>query len=498
VVAVRVVRHDDGVETATMKRFGPTTASLIAAWLVAVCVACDDDAVAPGALAPTADAGDAGVSDANAEAAVPYVRPDGPPRLPGVDAEVTLPFLGPEAIVVIEIEAALRALDVHFSVDTTASFRDEISVLQADLSDVIVPELRRRIDDVSVGVSSFEDFPRTPFGTEGDDPFELQTAITSDLQRVDNALAGLDRPIGNGGDGPESGAEALYQVATGEGYRSGDRWLIEPFDQRALTGGGRLGGVGFRQGALHALVHITDAPTHTPSDYGEVFPGTHSMQQAAAALRALDVRTLGIVTSPPTQGDQKSQAVVELEQLAIATGAVGPVERNGCPTGVDGETRPSVAGTCPLVFQVLDDGEGLSDALTDGIVALVNAVDLRRAYTEVGDDRLGFVVLVEALGADPADGTPEPVRVDERPADGIDDTFVDVRPGTTLRFAVHMRNTLLVSDDAPQFYTVTINLLGDGLSLGTRAIRIEVPARSATSLIDASLDAATQDDASGL
>lgn len=468
------------------------------AWLIACAVGCSDGAHAPSPLLPLRDAGDASTTDANVDAAPAYVRPDGGPRLPAVDEQVTLPFLGEPQVVIVEIEAALRALDVHFSVDTTSSFRDEISVLQANLSGVIVPELQRRINDVSVGVSSFEDFPEIPFGGEDDQPFELKTAITSDLQRVDSALAGLDRPIGNGGDGPESGAEALYQIATGAGYERNGRQLIEAFDQRALPGGGRLGGVGFRPGALHALVHITDAPTHQPSDYADVFPGTHSLQQAANALNALAIRTLGIVTNSRAPEDGKSQAVVELEELAIATGAVGPSDRGGCPTGIEGATRPAVGDVCPLVFQVRDDGEGLSDTLTEGIVALVNAVDLRRAYTEVTDDRLGFVTTVEALGADPRGNTPAPDRADERPADGIDDTFVNVRPGTTLRFAVHLQNTLLVPDDAPQFYTVLINLVGDGLSLGMRAIRIEVPARDVPQLVDAGVDGATEDDASGM
>lgn len=497
-VGTRAVRHACAMKVWATAGRARKASWLSAAWLIALCLACSDDAHAPSPLLPTADGGDAATQDANVDATAPYVRPDGGPRLPGVDAQVTLPFLGPAQVVVVEIDAALRALDVHFSVDTTASFRDEISVLQDDLSDVVVPELRRRIDDVSVGVSSFEDFPHTPFGTEGDDPYELQTAITSDLQRVNSALAGLDRPLGNGGDGPESGAEALYQVATGEGYRQGTRWLIDRFDNRALAGGGRIGGVGFRQGALHALVHITDAPTHNPSDYESVFPGTHSMQQAAAALKAIDVRMLGVVTGAQTDGDAKLQSTAELEQVASTTGAVMEVGDDGCPTGIDGASRPPVNGQCPLVFLARDDGDGLSDALTDAIVALVNAVDLKRVSTEISDDRLGFVLAVEATGSSTPNGGVEPERVDEQPADGIDDTFLNVRPGTKLRFAVHLRNALLVADDAPQFYTITINLLGDGLSLGTRAIRIEIPARTPSPPFDAGADAAVEDDASGM
>lgn len=437
----------------------------LVAWAFAWSAACENTPELPPAAAFPKDAGGMSANDAGADAG--YVRPAGMPQLPGVDRAVVLPFLGPTQSVEVEIEAALRSLDVHFSIDTTASFGEEIEALQDDLSDEVVPELRKRVPDVSVGVSSFEDFPLSPFGSEEDKPFELRTAITSDLSRVDAALAGLDRPIGNGADGPESGAEALYQIATGEGYRLGMDWIIAPYSDRGLRGGGTLGGVGFREGALHAVVHITDAPSHTPRDYESVFPGTHSLQQAADALDRLAIRTLGVVSSPLARTD--------MEFVARATGATTPPDADGCPMGLDGDHLPSVNGACPLVFDVRDDGKGLSDTLTDAIVALVNAVDIRRAYAEVDNDPLSFVTAVEALDADVLPGVEAPELFDERPSDGIVDTFVGVRPGTRLRFAVHLRNTLLVGDDAPQFFTVTLNLVGDGLSLGTRTVRVEVP-----------------------
>ena len=437
----------------------------LAVWAFACSAACENTPELPPAAALPDDGGDLSTRDAGRDAG--YVRPAGSPQLPGVDEVVVLPFLGPTQTVEVEIEAALRSLDVHFSVDTTASFGEEIEVLQDDLSDEIVPELRKRVPDVSIGVSSFEDFPLSPFGSAQDTPFELRTAITSELRRVDAALAGLNQPIGNGADGPESGAEALYQIATGEGYRLGMDWIIAPYNDRELRGGGTLGGVGFREGALRAVVHMTDAPSHTPRDYESVFPGTHSLEQAADALDRLAIRTLGVVSGPLARAD--------MEFVAHATGATRLPDEDGCPVGLDGDHRPSVNGVCPLVFDVRDDGEGLSDTLIDAIVALVNAVNIRRAHAEVDNDPLSFVTAVEALDADVLPGVEAPELADERPADGIADTFVGVRPGTRLRFAVHLRNTLLLGDDAPQYFTVTLNLVGDGLSLGTRTVRVQVP-----------------------
>ncbi len=458
---------------------------------------CGEESSPPPPVAPELDGGDAALADASGDGGQAYVRPDGGPRLPGVDSEVTLPFLGPTQTVEVEIPATLRALDVHFSIDTTASFNDEIVALQRDLSERVVPKLRERIADVSVGVSSFEDFPHTPFGTEDDKPFELHTGVTSDLRRVDSALASLNRPIGNGGDGPESGAEALYQIATGEGYQLGESWLIDPYEHRTLPGGGRHGGVGYREGALRVLVHITDAPSHTPMEYALFFPATRSLEEAGDALADLGVRALGIGSVDPEQPDEFIPRP-ELEQLAFMTGAVAQPEEDGCPTGIDGEYREPVEGQCPLVFDVRDDGEGLSDTLIDAIVALVNVVDLRRAFTEVQSDPLRFVSAIEAIEAVAEPGTPLPTRRDERPEDGVLDTFENVRPGTTLRFAVRLRNTLLTPDDAPQFYLVAINLVGDGLSLGSHTIRVKIPARSEVISADAGTDSSQQDDASGM
>jgi hypothetical protein len=134
---------------------------------------------------PSLPAADSGPRvDANLEAG-PHgpdfgMREDGGPILPPADLEVVLPY-GESARVTLEAQSDLALLDVHFSIDTTGSFRDEIETLKRDLTASIVPALRRRVDDVAVGVSRMEDFPRLPFGESSDRPFKLVTAITTSL-----------------------------------------------------------------------------------------------------------------------------------------------------------------------------------------------------------------------------------------------------------------------------------------------------------------------------
>jgi hypothetical protein len=181
-------------------------------------------------------------------------RPDGGAILPPADEEIELPFDGPPVLRTLEIAAAPRVLDLHISVDTTASMGHEIDELQRSLGAELIPALRAKVKDVSFGASRFEDFPAGPFGNASarrdDQPFLLLSPITSDEARVASAIAALDQPLGIGGDLPESGFEALFQIATGEGYFLGGVEVIAPYVRKAVVGGGRTGGVGFRDGAL--------------------------------------------------------------------------------------------------------------------------------------------------------------------------------------------------------------------------------------------------------
>jgi hypothetical protein len=230
-------------------------------------------------------------------------RGDAGPRLPPADLALDLPYFGPEQTVTLRAAIELGRLDVHVSVDTTGSFGGEIDAIQADLDRRVIPGIRDRVEDVAFGISRFEDFPGDPWGGPDDLPHRLLAPVTLDDRRIALGVVGLE-PIGNGGDAPESGAEALWQIATGAGYTMpGGVRLVPPFDAERSGAAGTIGGVGFREGALHVVVHITDAPSHRPADYGAAFPGTHDATRApsgspAASRRAGTSRPLH---SPPAR-----------------------------------------------------------------------------------------------------------------------------------------------------------------------------------------------------
>lgn len=492
------------------------------AWLTLLWVGCGDDATSPPGISTGTGPGAGRDAGSDASTAPPSPRPDGGPVLPAAEDEVVLALGGDAIRYPIEIEADPGVLDVHLSIDTSGSIAAEIDALQRDLGS-IAGHLRERVPSVSFGVSRFEDFPEPPFGhgpragerlMPGDTPFRLLAPVTSDEARVESAVASLDQPLGNGGDIPESGAEALWQIATGEGYSTRGIRFVDPYERRAAPGGGTAGGVGFREGALRVLLHVTDAPSHDRADYADRFPDTHDMQDAAQALADIGVRLIAIVSgachddeaSSACDGGPHAEARFELEQVALATGSLGEPDRDGtCPFGLDGAAVASIGGRCPLVFDVSGSGQGLAGTVTDAIVQLVDGVRFGQVTGEASDDPLGFVQRVVPVSArtDGASAEPAAQIADLLPdgaPDGEPDGFVQVRAKARLRFEVELRNTRIAPLDVDQRFRLVVRISGDGLTLEEHTLRVRVPAgdRIAPALPDAGradASAPTDDDA---
>jgi len=461
---------------------GPWTALLLTPLLL---LACSEDG-GPDSVAVGRPDGAVGDAGAGMDAGPPFIRPDDP-SWPRTEGMVVLPHDGPTATYSFRIEPELGALDVHMSIDTTSSIGQEIRELQAQLNSVVVAEITDRVPDVAFGVSRFEDFPLPPFGSDGNDsrlptnrpdsPFLLLTPITKSRSRLNDAIFGLDRPLGFGGDTPESGAEALYQIATGEGYVHGRTEIIEPFFAAGSGAAGDIGGVGFREQTLHVVLHVTDAVMHNPLDYGQAFPNTHGIADATVALEAIGARVIGVVSGCPEEVETcRSDARTQLELLAIATSAHVPPTDDLCATGVDGATRPPVGGTCPLVFDVRDNGRGLSETVVDGIVELVDNLNFGEVQAVSGADPLGFIRSVRAVPPPPAPDPPmlADLLPDGAP-DGVFETFVDTSRSTPLEFEVTLHNPVIVPSAVEQRFRIVVRVTGDGLLLEEHGIAVVVP-----------------------
>ena len=429
-----------------------------------------------------------------------------------LDFVFILPKDDPPQDGVIDFSTNLQAADIHFSVDTTSSMGQELNNLKAGLGTIItqISDPNQGIADTAVGISSFEDFALAPYGNAGDTPFKL-------LQRIVNvsSAAGLTAAqngvnalvIKNGGDIPEAGNEALFQIATGAGLGG----FLAPFSPSANFNAalnGFLGGVGFRLGSLPVVVQVTDAIAHdtganidlacqnninAKTQYGfgnqaDVL-GTHGRTQALTALTNAKVRVIGIAYNEQPVGTQCSPRA-DLEQVATATGAIVPPEAftasNGtrpnncdatqCCTGVDGAGRTSVAGQCPLVFDVNADGSGnFSDSIISAVKALANFAVLDVSTLPQSEqqanafggftDPLNFITSITAV---PIAG----LTIDQ-----TTQTFLDVTPGTNVDFQLTAENNFLDQAPVTQVFTLQIDVLGDGVTnLDTRQVVIIVPA----------------------
>lgn len=378
---------------------------------------------------------DAGI-DAGPDAAIPCIE------VPVDGGIVDLP---------LQTQVELGRADVVFAIDTTASMGQEIDEIQANLRNQIAPGIRNTIRDSHIGVTTFADFPEGSCGAAGDLPFRLVLPATPDIGRVQSAVDSI--ALDNGSDEPESQVEALYQIATGEGIAP---WVPASFGCPA----GGFGYPCFRTDALPVVLIFTDAPFHNGP--GGVRPyadpracpiadasGAHDYADATAALGAAGIRVIGLYSGPPREDGFR-----HLEQLARDTDAM------------------SSAG--PLVFDIGQRGERLSESVVQAIATLADVVEFD-IDTELVDvdrsDRVDpreFVEAVLPLRAEPPDGV--------REIDFDAGVFRGVRTGTLVVFQLRLRAGVVAPGVGPQRFLLEVVFRGDGRTrIDSRIIEIVVP-----------------------
>ncbi|MCZ7682530.1 MAG: hypothetical protein M5U28_28535 [Sandaracinaceae bacterium] len=232
----------------------------------------------------------------------------------------------------VVVEVALPPLDVHANLDTTGSMGGVLAGLRAELTGEIAPRVRALLPDAAFGLSTFDDFPVGAFGQLEDRPFILRQRITTDLEALQSALDEVTLHFG--ADAPESGVEALHQIATGAGVSwhrlDGTVDAVPAVDCEAGfdagLGHGRLGGACFRPTALPVVVHVTDAQSHDGADYRAFDPRILAASATAtmAELRTLGARVVGIRPAS-TSSMVEPTSLLWHEGMATATGAVAPL-----------------------------------------------------------------------------------------------------------------------------------------------------------------------------
>ncbi|MCA9606375.1 MAG: hypothetical protein KC619_12300 [Myxococcales bacterium] len=364
----------------------------------------------------------------------------------GVDYPcVEVPLDGGVILLPLDLEAQLARADVFFLVDNTLSMEQEIGRIRERLRDTIAPSIARTIPDSMFGAATFADFPEGMCGQAGDEPFALVLPVTDDLNRAQAAIDAFG--MGSGSDRPEAQVEALYHTATGEGHGT----YIPP------SFGCPAGGVGypcFRPDALSVILLFTDAPFHNGPGGSDpyaaacsVTPTPHTYAQAVEALNRLDARVIGLYSG----GGEGFEDIVA---IARDTGAVSD----------DG----------PLVFDIGQRGERLSDSVIQAIETLANVIrfDVDTVLEDVdrtdGIDPRTFVEAVVPVRAEPM----ENVESIDRAA-GV---FRGVLAGTRVVFELHIVSGSVVPGPDPQRFLLEVIFRGDGRTrLGSRIIEIVIP-----------------------
>lgn len=239
--------------------------------------------------------------------------------------------------------------DVVFLVDTTGDMGGAISNLKAGLQ-LLTTTLRNENPNTAFAVAAFQDFPTSPFGAPGDQPYRLLQPLTTNLLAVQTAVNALQ--IGIGGDELESGHEALYQLVTGEGTTSGGA-AVPP------------SAPGFRADSKRIVIVVTSAGFHAAGDYPFA---AHDGAQAVQALAGVNAKVIGVAVGTLAAGQV-------LTDYAVQTGAVVPPSAFGeaaaCRTGLNGApVAPAPDGNCPLVFHVSAIGSGLNAAIVSAVALL--------------------------------------------------------------------------------------------------------------------------------
>lgn len=358
-----------------------------------------------------------------------------------------------------EFTLSVKMGDVAFLLDSTGSMSSTLSGVASEFA-TLVTELSREIPDAEYGVATYDDYAYGSYGysSSGDKPFELRQEVTSNTSQVQTVLRSLGTHYG--GDGPESGMEALYQGLTGIGYdqNCGRTYNsdtdVKPFIASSsdpfgggggqfrtgsYAGGGTRGGFGFREYALPVIVYVTDNYLRDPeSGYGAPggCPGDAGRSDVIAAANDLGAYLIGISASGSTP-------VSQMNDLADNTNSFADT---------DGDGRANDR----LVFTWTGSSTTLRTTIVDAIKDLVSSIQFDRVSLAVENDPYGFVT-------------------------GITPAYYEMSSsadGETVEFQLDFRGAVAQGEE-DEVYTLTLNIFGDDtVLLDTLDIFVVVPGRS--------------------
>ncbi|MEM6954566.1 MAG: hypothetical protein AAF645_02725 [Myxococcota bacterium] len=425
--------------------------------------------------------------------------------IPEGDFFVVLPFGDPAEVRQLRFSTDIQVVDVFFLLDSTGSMMEERDRLTQGLVDIVIPGIEATVSDVQFGVGGLDDYPYQLYGQDCDPSVSLPSDATSvpacdtpfyllreigpafaddgrwsvpllsvgggacpfdpevrNIGRIEGAPNGQPDlleavrglPCHNGVDPSESYVPAVWATATGQGLT----WPTGsiPAQHCAPVPGEsepRTGYPCFRPGALPIIMLFGDARFRNGERESPIFPpysfDAPSFDDAAAALTSLGARVIGVNSG----GSRR-----DMESLATASGAVR-------------------ADRTPLVFDIDQNGDGISAVIVDAVRDLVDDspqdVSTRTENLPGNPDEFDATRFIQAVV--PVEGYTPDGTVGGY-SEKTDTIFVGVIPGTTVEFAVEFRNEVREGQDVAEIFEAQIIIIGSGVTvLDARTVYIIVP-----------------------
>jgi hypothetical protein len=428
----------------------------------------------------------------------------------------------------LALSTVLNKGDVGFVVDTTGSMGGEIANLKSSLSATIIPELKKRIPDLGIGIAGEDDYPVSScgfftcsydYGSGADRPYYNTSPsgfVTTSVTAAQSAANSLTTH--NGDDWPESQIHAYYKAITGVALTWSGGSV--PADSPPA---GTFGALRFRSDALPILIGITDASMHNGkralNKAGTSYDGaiqyayvssisSYNSDNLVSKLNELGAKFIGVSSDDGTRAMGIDDPYGYLAYITDKSNSNVPASAfpgGACKTGVSGAAvaADGPSGLCRSVYSISTGGTGLSTSIVDGVFALLNTIKFDvyvEAYNAPGetiDVVTSFVDKVDPQpggGTDPVTGTacvtfPATQLADLRntpkalPGPGdIAETIKQVNPGSFYCFSVVPKpNTTVKATTSPQTFKAFLKVnavkpTGGTFALGTdREVLFIVP-----------------------
>jgi len=348
----------------------------------------------------------------------------------GVEFYFELPYGGKEKDDILIFTPTVKKGDIFFNIDTTGSMDGELYNLKHTLSSIIIPQTRAKITDSAFGVAQFRD---------EDEPSMIRINPSTDILAVQQAVNQLVAEFG--GDGPEAGYFSLNNLA--------------------------LNGI-WRDETIPIAIHITDAVSHERG------------ADKTSTIDALITKGIKVITVFSQGGYDAVNALDQLNELSNVTGAEVP--------------ECAEAGRTTLLYTIDENGNGLDEAVVNGIDALIKYADFD-VYSMADDDgdpltadTSCFIKKVEALEFLPPPGDTCAPTAELAKLNGsvyfngftnfVTGTSNPALTGSTLKFKVYAQNDICVKQTKQaQAFTAVIHIVDAATNayLDSQNVTIIVP-----------------------